>query len=46
MLVALQLMPRIVTWALFQRQADGKRLYLLNTHLPYRDEDEPRRAPS
>lgn len=38
------LMPRMVTWALFQRQADGKRFYLLNTHLPYRDEDEPRRV--
>lgn len=38
------LMPRMVTWALFQRQADGKQFYLLNTHLPYRDEDEPRRV--
>lgn len=38
------LMPRMVTWALFQRQADGKRFYLYNTHLPYRDEDEPRRV--
>lgn len=38
------LMPRMVTWALFQRQADGKQFYLLNTHLPYRNEDEPRRV--
>lgn len=38
------LMPRMVTWALFERQADGKRFYLFNTHLPYRDEDEPRRV--
>ena len=38
------LMPRMVSWGLFQRQADGKRFYLLNTHLPYRDEDEPRRV--
>ncbi|WP_411850689.1 endonuclease/exonuclease/phosphatase family protein [Stenotrophomonas sp. LGBM10] len=38
------LFPRMVTWALFQRQADGQRFYLLNTHLPYRDEDEPRRV--
>ncbi len=38
------LMPRMVTWALFQRQADGKQFYLLNTHLPYREEDEPRRV--
>lgn len=38
------LMPRMVTWALFQRQADGQRFYLYNTHLPYRDEDEPRRV--
>lgn len=38
------LMPRMVTWALFKRQADGQRFYLLNTHLPYRDEDEPRRV--
>lgn len=38
------LMPRMVTWGLFQRQADGQRFYLLNTHLPYREEDEPRRV--
>ncbi len=38
------LFPRMVTWALFERVADGQRFYLLNTHLPYRDEDEPRRV--
>ena len=38
------LMPRMVSWALFQRQADGQRFYLFNTHLPYRQEDEPRRV--
>lgn len=38
------LYPRMVTWALFERASDGKRFYLLNTHLPYRDDDEPRRV--
>lgn len=38
------LFPRMVTWALFERLGDGQRFYLLNTHLPYRDEDEPRRV--
>ena len=38
------LFPRMVTWALFERVGDGQRFYLLNTHLPYRDEDEPRRV--
>lgn len=32
--------PRMVTWALFERIGDGRRFYLFNTHLPYRDEDE------
>lgn len=36
--------PRMVTWALFERSADGRRFYLFNTHLPYRDQDEPIRA--
>jgi len=36
--------PRMVTWALFERKADGRRFYFMNTHLPYRDEDEPRRV--
>lgn len=36
--------PRMVTWGLFERRADGRRFYLYNTHLPYRDEDEPARV--
>lgn len=35
--------PRMVTWALFERR-DGKRFHLLNTHLPYRDQDEVARV--
>lgn len=35
------LYPRMVTWALFERRADGRRFYFFNTHLPYRDQDEP-----
>lgn len=35
------LYPRLVTWGLFERKADGRRFYLLNTHFPYRDEDGP-----
>lgn len=35
--------PRMVTWALFETLADGRRFYLLNTHLPYRGEDEDAR---
>ena len=35
------LYPRMVTWALFERVADGRRFYFFNTHLPYRDQDEP-----
>lgn len=31
--------PRMATWALFERIADGRRFYFFNTHLPYRDED-------
>ncbi len=38
------LFPRMVTWGLFRRLDDGRRFYVLNTHLPYRDEDEPRRV--
>lgn len=38
--------PRMVTWGLFQRRADGQRFYLFNTHFPYRDEDEPARVHS
>jgi len=36
--------PRMVTWGLFQRRADGRRFYLFNTHLPYREQDEPSRV--
>jgi endonuclease/exonuclease/phosphatase family metal-dependent hydrolase len=35
--------PRMVTWALFETLADGRRFYLFNTHLPYRAEDEDAR---
>ena len=35
--------PRMVTWALFEQRSDGRRFYLFNTHLPYRDEDQPAR---
>ncbi|KAF1711227.1 endonuclease [Pseudoxanthomonas kalamensis DSM 18571] len=31
--------PRMVTWGLFERWADGRRFYLFNTHFPYRQED-------
>lgn len=36
--------PRMVTWAVFERIADGRRFRLLNTHLPYRDQDESARV--
>ena len=36
--------PRMVTWALFERRADGKRFYFFNTHLPYREQDGDARA--
>ncbi len=36
--------PRMVTWALFQRRADGRRFYFFDTHLPYRDQDEAARS--
>lgn len=32
--------PRMVTWAQFERLADGATFTLFNTHLPYREEDE------
>ncbi len=35
--------PRMVSWALFERRDDGKRFYLFNTHLPYREQDEAAR---
>lgn len=31
--------PRMVTWGLMERIADGRRFYLLNTHFAYRGED-------
>jgi endonuclease/exonuclease/phosphatase family metal-dependent hydrolase len=37
------LYPRMVTWARFQRLADGATFVLYNTHFPYREEDEPAR---
>jgi endonuclease/exonuclease/phosphatase family metal-dependent hydrolase len=37
------LYPRMVTWALFEQRSDGKRFYLFNTHLPYREQDEAAR---
>jgi endonuclease/exonuclease/phosphatase family metal-dependent hydrolase len=37
------LFPRMVTWARFERIADGRRFTLFNTHLPYRAEDEAAR---
>ena len=37
-------LPRMVTWGLFERKADGRRFYLFNTHFPYRDEDGPART--
>ena len=40
------LYPRMVTWGLFERRADGRRFYLLNTHLPYRQQDGPARVQS
>ncbi|MCC5096161.1 endonuclease/exonuclease/phosphatase family protein [Xanthomonas campestris] len=39
-------LPRMVTWALFERRSDKRRFYLFNTHFPYRDEDEPARERS
>jgi endonuclease/exonuclease/phosphatase family metal-dependent hydrolase len=35
--------PRMVTWARFERLADGARFTLYNTHLPYREADEAAR---
>ena len=31
--------PRMVSWGLFERRADGLRFHLANTHFPYRPED-------
>ncbi|HEY6643733.1 MAG TPA: endonuclease/exonuclease/phosphatase family protein [Povalibacter sp.] len=38
------LYPRLVTWARFERIADGATFTAYNTHLPYRDEDEAARV--
>jgi len=38
--------PRMVTWAVFERKADGRRFYYCNTHFPYRDQDELARTRS
>lgn len=35
--------PRMVTWARFQRKADGRTFVLYNTHLPYRKQDDAAR---
>lgn len=44
------LLPRMVTWVLFERIADRsddrRRFYLFNTHLPYREQDEDARVRS
>ncbi|MET0289129.1 MAG: endonuclease/exonuclease/phosphatase family protein [Pseudoxanthomonas sp.] len=37
------ILPRMVTWARFERVADGARFTLYNTHLPYREQDEAAR---
>jgi endonuclease/exonuclease/phosphatase family metal-dependent hydrolase len=39
-------LPRMVTWARFERIADGARFTLYNTHLPYREQDEAARERS
>jgi endonuclease/exonuclease/phosphatase family metal-dependent hydrolase len=36
--------PRMVTWAVFEVKATGRRFYYYNTHFPYRDQDEPART--
>ncbi|KQN19369.1 endonuclease [Sphingomonas sp. Leaf33] len=36
-------LPRMVTWGIFERQRDKRRFRLLNTHFPYRAEDEAAR---
>ncbi|UPG93526.1 endonuclease/exonuclease/phosphatase family protein [Luteibacter aegosomatissinici] len=38
--------PRMVNWALFERLSDHKQFYLLDTHFPYRDNDEEARSKS
>lgn len=38
--------PRMVTWARFQRIADGATFMLYDTHFPYRDQDDAARLKS
>lgn len=38
------LYPRMVTWARFERLADGSTFVFYNTHLPYREQDESARS--
>jgi endonuclease/exonuclease/phosphatase family metal-dependent hydrolase len=35
--------PRMVTWARFQRKADGRTFVMFDTHLPYREQDDAAR---
>lgn len=35
--------PRMVTWARFERKADGRTFVLFDTHLPYREQDDAAR---
>lgn len=37
-------LPRMVSWGLFARKDDGRRFYLVNTHLPHTEESAPARA--
>jgi endonuclease/exonuclease/phosphatase family metal-dependent hydrolase len=39
-------LPRMVTWALFERRSDKRRFYLFNTHFAHRDQDEAAREHS
>lgn len=36
-------LPRMVNWGRFERIADGRRFTVINTHFPYRGEDEDAR---
>lgn len=38
--------PRMVNWGLFERLSDHRQFYLLDTHFPYREQDEPSRTRS
>ena len=39
-------LPRMVTWALFQRVGSGERFYFYNTHFPHRRQDQAARVES